>query len=195
MGAALETVTVQHERAKEPRQVRISGNIRRAIEFMVHEGQKRSIAAQNAGITDDALRKAMLKPEVLAFLNDQQRVLRTSARARSIARIDQLADDAESEHVKLQSNVFLLGIEGIAAVQRTENTHNLNVQVPGLCIMIAPRMGEQLIHNQENQVGSANAINALPAPVPHPSLRNAIETTYSEVPATTPGAPGRGEKS
>lgn len=177
MGQALETVTVQHERATAPRQVRISARVKVAIDRMVHDAQKRPEAAKTAGLTDDALRKAMHKPEVLAYLNAQQGVLRTSARARSIARVDNLADDSESDHVKLEANKFLLGIEGITAAQRIESTHIHKGSVPGLTINFitgsAPGDDALLIDGQPRQPKNVKCISGLPVAVPHPSQRNA----------------------
>lgn len=175
MGTALETVTLQHNGAKQPRQVRISGNVRRAIDLMVHTARKRAEAAAEVGITDDAMRKAMQKPEVLAYLGTQQQMLRTSAAARSIARVDKLADEAESEHVQLQSNVFLLGLEGVAPVQRTESIQHSVHHYPGLQIVYASPATETLIHGQQHEGANINRPNGLPIPVPHPSARNASD--------------------
>lgn len=175
--------------------VRISARTRDAIGHMVNEGLSRADAATKAGITDNWLYSQMRKPEVLSLQRELMQMLRTSEASRTIARAAKLADTAESEHVKLQANTWLAALEGIAPVQRTENIHHLNVQVPGLCIMIAPRMDAPLIHDQSREVGSHSTINDLHHPVPHPSTRNAIETSYREVPEPTPGAPGRRGKS
>lgn len=187
---ATELVTVQHQHAAAPRQVRISRAVRIAIDQMVFKALKRPDAAQTAGITDNALYQALRKPAVLAYLDTQQQVLRTSAKARSIARIDNLADDAESEHVKLQSNVFLLGIEGISPVTKTENINiNKNMQ-PGMTLNIivgsAPVDDALLIGSQSQQCDNTKVINALPRPVPHPSMRNALPA-----PTKTEGLPAK----
>lgn len=182
--AATEIVTVQHERASAPRQERISRAVKRAIDHMVFEGLKRDKAAEKAGIADHTLYTSLRKPGVLAYLNAQQQVLRTSASARSIARIDNLADDAVSEHVKLQSNVFLLGIDGISPTQRIENTHLHLNQQPGLTINFMLGEPARQIDGLAHQVEDARIINGLPQSIPHPSMRNAVIG-----PAKTDGQP------
>lgn len=187
--SATELVTVQHQHAAAPRQVRISRRVKVAIDHMVHRGQKRAEAATNAGITDEAMRKAMHKPEVLVYLDTQQQVLRTSAKARSIARIDNLADDAASEHVKLESNKFLLGIEGVSVVTKSENTNINKNMTPGLTINLLVQTGTepiaQQIDSQVRQLETTSHINVLPRPVPHPSMGNAQKT--EGLPAKTEG--------
>lgn len=147
---------------------------------MVFQGVKRADAATIGGITDNALYIAMRKPEVLAYLNAQQQVLRTSASARSIARIDTLADDAKSESVKLDANRFLLGIEGISPIAKSENLNVHKGMQPGLTLnlIIKQQPGDDahLIDSHAHQTGSQRVINGLPRPVPHPSMRNASKT-------------------
>jgi len=62
-------------------------------------------------------------------------VLRASASARSIARVDQLADSSVSDHVKLKANELLLGIDGIVPVTRSEQTLIHQGVTPGLVIV------------------------------------------------------------
>lgn len=177
--AGREVVEVQHQHAIAPRQVRISRKVRAAIDLMVHKAQKRDIAAKTVGLTDDAMRKAMHKPDVLAYMHAQQQALRTSAAARSIARVDILADESTSDHVKLESNKFLLGIEGISVVQKSENLNVHKHFIPGLTLNIfngaAPGDDAHLIDGQAREVRSSPPINGLPTPVPHPSMRNAVQ--------------------
>lgn len=169
MGQALTTVTVQHECAKAPQVIRISRKVKRAIDLMVFEGLKRSIAAEKAGLKDHALYVALRQPHVLAYLNDQQGVLRTSARARSIARIDNLADDADSEHVQLEANKYLLGIEGVSVVQKSENLSVHKHLLPGLNISFIVGGQPAVIEGQAREVQSDSDISHLPPRVPHPS--------------------------
>jgi hypothetical protein len=69
------------------------------------------------------------------YLREQQDVLRTSASARSIARVDQLAESSVSDHVKLKANELLLGIDGIVPVTRSEQTLIHQGATPGLVIV------------------------------------------------------------
>jgi hypothetical protein len=178
MGQACETVTVQHERAKEPRQVRISVRVKAAIVQMIDHGLKRADAAQIAGLTDNALYIALRKPEVLAYRNERMRVFRESAASRSIARVDQLADASTSESVKFESNKLLLGLEGITPVQRTENVHLHQHVIPGLTVIRegwrAHDPSALLIDGQAHEVRSAPVINRIGQSVPHPEAGNVL---------------------
>lgn len=174
---ALQTVTVQHERAAAPRQVRISRLVRAAVDLMVEQGLKREIAAKQAGLKDHALYCALRLPHVLAYRNDRLRVFRESAASRSIARVDILADTAVSEHVKLGANELLMGIEGISKVTRSENVHTHQHVIPGL---VVHRHGWQqpgddalLIGDQRAEPRITHEINRIGTSVPHPAMRNA----------------------
>lgn len=170
---------------------------------MVFEGLSRPKAAEKAGIADHTLYLAMRKPSVLAYMNSQQGVLRTSAAARSIARIDILADDSTSDHVKLNANQFLLGIEGVSVTQRSESVNVHKHLMPGLTIMLgaphAPAHDAHLIDGQAHEVREPVHINRIGEPVPHPSMRNALPAPTQEADSPGNSVPaktrGRGEKS
>lgn len=115
---------------KQPRQVRISRKVRDAVALMVYQGMKRDEAAEEVGLKPQSLYVAFRKNEVRALLNEMLADLRQSAAARSIARVDRLADTAESEHVRLQANTFLLGIEGVRPSERHVHDHTVRI-VPG----------------------------------------------------------------
>jgi len=195
MGQALETVTVQHERAKSPKQVRISARVRRCIDLMVGEGMKRCDAATAAGLTDNALYIALRKPEVLAYRNERMRVVRESAASRTIAKAESLMDSAASEHVQADMTKWLAGLEGISPITKSETINHHNGLTPGLTInlVVGQADGSQalLIDGQPLQVGSGNRPNGLPQSVPHPSMRNAPKPP--EI-APSPSRRPRGEK-
>lgn len=176
VGVALETVEVQHERANKPRQVRISPNVRRAIDLMVQDGLSRQAAAEKAGIQDNTLYIALRKPEVLAYRNECMRVIRTSEAARSVKRIGDLAESATSQTVKFESNKFLLATDPtdpIVPTQRTETAHRFPDGRPGLTIIMqtvhAAESNVPLIDGQSHEIELPSHLKHLPAPVPHPS--------------------------
>jgi hypothetical protein len=183
--AFLETVQIATQPHARPRQVRISTRVKHAVEAMVERGLRREDAAKEAGLTDNALYIALRKPETLAYRNDRMRVFRESAASRSIARVDRLADEAVSEHVKLGANELLMGIEGIGKVQRSENIHVHQGSVPGLTIVFNGQFDEaRLIADQPLAIENAKHINDLPVPVPHPSMRNATIESPAPPPKT-----------
>lgn len=126
-------------------------NIRLAIIAMVERGLSRQDAAQSVGISDNWLYQCLEKPEWKTYRNERMRVFRESAASRSIARVDRLADEAASEHVKLGANQLLMGIEGIVPVQRTENLHLVQHTImPGLTVVY----GGWRQHDVENACAS-----------------------------------------
>lgn len=181
-GYALETVEVQHERAKAPSKVRISRNVRRACALIVNEGKTRAEAAEAVGIKDDTLYKAMTKPEVKAVLNSMKGDFRTQESWKSVHKIRELRDEAESEPVQRDSAMWLAGLEGIAPVSRTEHSHIHAHQMiaPGLNIsftqpgqVIEGEVVGHMIQDQTTEPGKASINRGLSPSVPHPALRNA----------------------
>lgn len=174
MGTALAFAP---EHAASPAQGRIRPALREAVRLMVEDALTRSQAAEKAGITDHALYCALRKAHVAGYRNELMEVLRTSEASRTIGRAAKLADNAESEHVRLQANTWLAGIEGIAPAQRIENTHIHRNTAPGLVINFINAPGQastaRVIDEQAREVGSLKPINGLPVPVPHPSAGNA----------------------
>lgn len=122
------------------RKLRISARVKDALSLMVYEGKSRKEAANTAGITDHGLYQALSRPHVKAYRNKLLADLRDSAAARSVARVDRLADTAQSEHVKLEANKWLAGLEGVSPVQRSEThiTGELTVS-PGYVIDLTPQ--------------------------------------------------------
>lgn len=152
------------------RKTRISAKVRYAVTLMVEHGLNRASAAEKAGLKDNSLYIALRKPDVCSFRLSLMQVFRESAASRSISRVDVLADTAESEHVRLKSNELLLGIEGIAPVQRVEGRIEHAHVVPGLTIVYDTRQ-PSLVDVTPGVVDEVPAhIRALPAPVPHPSM-------------------------
>lgn len=198
MGAATQLVTVQHERAKAPRIERISGRVKVAIDAMVYEALPRSKAAKRAGLSEHGLYKALRKPPVLAYMNSQMGMIRTSAASRTIAKAEKLMDEAESEHVQADMTKWLAGLEGIAPTQRIENTHIHRNAQPGLTINFIsgslPGDDALLIDSQRaNQAKPLKAIGNRPS-VPHPSVRNAVIEQAAEAIDPPPVRAGVGEK-
>jgi hypothetical protein len=180
-------------------QPRITAKVREAVRLMVEEALTRADAAQKAGITDHALYCAMRKPHVIQYRTRLFEVLRTSEAARTIGRAAKLADKAESEHVRLQANTWLAGIEGISPVTKTENTSTHRHLVAGLVIVRGPEpvIAEpaRLIDGQVHEVRKPKAINRIGSPVPHPSQRNATtEAPDRAVNRGPAGAEGGGQK-
>ncbi len=177
--AGFETVTVQHQHAAAPRQERISGRVRVAIDAMVLEALPRADAAKKAGITEHALYKALRKPPVLAYRSTLLEALRTSAASRTIAKAEKLMDSATSEHVQADMTKWLAGLDGMSPVSKSESLNVHKHLFPGLTLNIVnglmPGDDAHLIDGLAHQTGKPKQLSNLPTPVPHPSMRNAAQ--------------------
>lgn len=160
------------------RKARISANVKAAIGLMVNEGRSRADAAKACGITDDWLYRALERPECRSYRNHLMQVLRESEASRTIFRAAKLADGAESEHVKLQANSWLAGLEGISPVSKSENVNITKSLTPGLTVNFfmngAPGDDAHVLSEHARQLGSSQQINGLPQRVPHPSEGNVL---------------------
>lgn len=162
------TKNAQHLRrsSDDNRSRRISARVREAIRIMVEEGLNRSEAAERAGLKDNSLYVALRRPEILALRRELMEVLRASAASKSIARVDKLASDAASEHVRLAANELLLGLAGHVPMKRTEGhvVHEVQRHVPGLIIVRhdSVRAAERAKSLEDNPV---RLIDATPEPV------------------------------
>lgn len=70
----------------------LTPRIRRVIDAIVFDGRTRNEAAQDEGITENAAYQALRKPAVLAYWNEQLKVLRSGARARNLHRAFEIRD-------------------------------------------------------------------------------------------------------
>jgi hypothetical protein len=173
MGAATEAITIRPTHNAIPRKVRISSRVKVAIDAMVMGGLSRPDAAKHAGIEDNTLYIALRKPEVLQYRSAQMEVMRTSESSRTFARIAKLADNADSEHVRLDASKHLGALDGISPVTKSESTINHKGLGPGLTIIMSQPEPVLVIDSQAHEVEYVSREKHLSAPVPHPSVRNA----------------------
>ncbi|WP_457663983.1 hypothetical protein [Sinorhizobium medicae] len=132
---------------KEKKEIVLTEKNRQAIELMAYEGLKRSEAAEAVGLTDHALRTALTKPHVLAYLNQCMEVLRTSARPRALRKMADLLD-AKTERIQFEAAKYLDGMDrpshAVGATQvNVQVTNTVNV-TPGYVIDLRPGEFEQV---------------------------------------------------
>lgn len=90
---------------KPPRrpEAALTKRIRIAIEAQIFEGLGRKEAAEKAGIAEITLYQALRKPVVLAYWNEQLKVLRESTRARNIQRLEEIRDQNANLNAAVQA--------------------------------------------------------------------------------------------
>jgi hypothetical protein len=156
----------------DEKKTRIGRRVREAIRLMVEERLKRSEAAERAGLKDNSLYVAMTRPDVCAYRNGLMKALRESEASRSVGRVADLADNSNSDYVKLGANTLLLGIQGIVPPARVEGRieHTHAHLMPGLVINLIDREPVQIIDiDGRARVIERPKVNRLRERVPHPS--------------------------
>lgn len=143
-------------RKGDAKPLKVTGRLREALEAMVFKGLKRADAAEAASMTDHGLRQALRRPHVLAFLNEQMEVLRTSARPRALGRITELVEQKDSLRVALEAAKYLDGMDRpshtMGAVNVQVNT-SVHVESPGYVIDLSahPRGTQQIDHLPQHE--------------------------------------------
>lgn len=134
---------------KQKKEIVLTPKNKAAIEAMVFEGLKRSEAAELVGLTDHALRTALTKPHVLAYLNDQIEVLRTSGRPRALHKMIGLLD-AKTERIQFEAAKYLDGMDrpshAVGATQVNVQVNNTVNVTPGYAIDLRPDDRDQIGH-------------------------------------------------
>lgn len=140
---------------KQKKEIVLTPKNREAIEAMVYEGLKRSDAAERVGLTDHALRTALTKPHVLAYLNQCMEVLRTGLRPRALHTMGELLE-TKNESVKFKAAEYL---DGLNRGSHTVGATQVNVQVnnnvtthvtPGYAIDLRPDERDQIGHQEQH---------------------------------------------
>ena len=161
MGAPQELIEVKTTAAAKPKTARVSRKVKDALQLMCFNGLDRKQAAEQVGLRDDSLYRAMLKPDVLAYMQHLKRVLRTGEAFQAPGRISELARSADSESVRLQANVLLLDPDNEGT--KTHTDQSLNVNIPGLTI-VYNNAGKE----SQTIEGKATELDI----VPHPALED-----------------------
>lgn len=107
---------------KPLKKVQISAKVRKAISYIIWEGNKRALAAERAGLSDSALYQAMRLPKVKRLMAEEFKALREGAPFQAYRNILTLGDDAKSEDVKLRANQWVAGVDGLSPVTKVSGS-------------------------------------------------------------------------
>lgn len=99
---------------------RYSPRVRRAIEAMVWEGLDHKTAAEQANLNPEAFRRSLQRPHYIQLLRQEHARLREAAPFKAYSRIERLAEQANSEPVKLEANKWIAGVDALAPVSRVD---------------------------------------------------------------------------
>ncbi|NTG94244.1 hypothetical protein [Rhizobium rhizogenes] len=150
---------------KETKKLSVKPRLRKAIEAMVFDGLTRPEAAVIAGMTDHGVRTALTKPHVLAYLNECQEMLRTSARPRALNRVISLVDKADSDRVRLDAAKYIDGMDRgahqVGATQVNVQVNNTVSVTPGYVIRIDRSKDERRQQIEHLDVDDAIPLSSL----------------------------------
>lgn len=107
-----------------------TGRTKQALDLMVHEGLTDNEAAVKVGITITAIRIAIQKRGVRAYLSDQREVARAHACARNIHRAVQIRDAANNKPA----------LDAIHFLEQTPESHQAGAtsvqRAPGVTVIV-----------------------------------------------------------
>jgi hypothetical protein len=155
---------------KEKKEPVVTAAVKTAIEAMVFEGQKRPEAAETAGLKDDSLRKALTKPDALAYLNECMEVLRTGLRPRALHTMGELLD-SKNDSTKFKAAEYLdgqnRGTHTVGAAMQVNVQVNNTVKVtPGYVIKIDRRndvkSAPQIDHLEQDEIIGLETLEGVP---------------------------------
>ena len=92
----------------------------KALEAMAYEGLSLPIAAERNEMIVGNLNRAFNLPKVRRAYNQIVAALKQNEGLRAYMRIVRLSQVANSDHVKLEANKWIAGVDGIAALKRVE---------------------------------------------------------------------------
>jgi uncharacterized membrane protein YdfJ with MMPL/SSD domain len=150
---------------KEKKAIKITPKQRALVDAMVGDGLPRKDAAKAVGITDETARASLLKPQVLAYLNQQKEMLRTSLQPRALLRIGSLIDKADSDRVRLDAAKYIDGMDRgahqVGATQVNVQVNNTLSVTPGYVIRIDRSKDERRQQIEHLDVDDAIPLSAL----------------------------------
>lgn len=122
----------------------LTRRIRKAVDAMVWHAMTRADAAAHAGLTEDALRQALRKPEVMAYLNEQLDVLRSGERPRAFHKLVKMAHDEKiSDRTQFEAARYIDGQEQEIRKHQRGMQVTVNVgQPPGYMVDITAQQAE-----------------------------------------------------
>jgi hypothetical protein len=119
----------------------VQGKLKVALDLLVygHEGKALdwNEAAQEAGMTVRAMRKALEKPHVQQYLREQKHVFRSSVSAANILVARSIRDDGENDNARMKAISYLDG-EG---QQQQQHTPGGQVVMPGVVVQVTVNAG------------------------------------------------------
>lgn len=110
---------------------RLGRKSKAALYLMAEEGLTAIEAAKRVGIRPNNFTRTFNRPEIRAAYNQLLKEIRDNAAQLAYLRINHMGKSANSEHVRLDANKWVAGVDGISPVQKVEGRHLHKVQFGG----------------------------------------------------------------
>lgn len=117
---------------KQPSKEHITAKAQAAIHAMVWQGLNRREAAEQAGLSEHGLYKALRKPQVKALYAQECEVLRLSGRARRIHRLEEMVEQDDNKAAVINA---ALALERLGETEET-STRRGAAAMPGFTIQL-----------------------------------------------------------
>lgn len=122
--------TVPASPLSKPKALRVGGKLKDALNLIVWEGLAWNEAAAKANFTVAAMRKALERPHVIAYLKAQKQVFRASVSGQNISRLAEIRDRAGNTMAQLGAIKLLEQIDDDQRIGGSQQS------TPGVTIII-----------------------------------------------------------
>jgi hypothetical protein len=119
------------KRTEGMQRARLSTQMKDVLELMAYQGLNVRNAATKIGWEPASAVRAFGRPHVKDAYYQLVREIRSNAAQEAYLRINSMANEADSEHVRLAANQWIAGVDGIAAVKRVEGRMTVSHQFAG----------------------------------------------------------------
>lgn len=129
-----ETADSPQKRAAQGRtqRLKVTGKLQLACDAMVFDGLTFQAAAAKAGLTARAMRYALSRPHVLAYVRGQRHVLLTSMTGSNILTLADVRDQVDNQMARVQA---VKALEQLADEQAGGRS-SASIATPGLVVVI-----------------------------------------------------------
>jgi hypothetical protein len=126
---ARNTNTAATVTGKDGKRREVRGKCKRALDRMVWEGQPWDEAAKAENYTVASMRKALERPHVRAYLQEQKQVFRASASSQNISRLVKIRDQDENRMASLGAVKLLEEGSEIGGNDTPVRTPGISIQI------------------------------------------------------------------
>lgn len=130
---------------KQAHPPRVQGKLVLALKAMVWEGQDLQQAAATAGLTTHAVRLALERPHVKAFLREQKEVFRAHASSQNIHRAVHIRDTSDNAMAVMRAITYIDDKDDEAAASGAAR------RAPGLIVQIVNSNVALMAHEQADE--------------------------------------------